>query len=201
MARLIRELIFSTNLLLILLAVSALIITLLIFQIATKRNFGIVMEKSFAILYIFLSPHVNLPPFNYLHFINIATPDGGNMSQIPYVFYPWLIFVLSGRFISFLKNQLVESLSYLFLNNPGFSLYCMLPILSSMWSIVPDITLKSGLAFTGFTIFGFYVAARYEWRELSSLVRWGYTSVGIVSVLRYPNVGKEFAGITSHKNA
>ncbi|MDP8935970.1 MAG: O-antigen ligase family protein, partial [Cyanobacteriota bacterium] len=29
----------------------------------------------------------------------------------------------------------------------------------------------------------------------------GYTSVGIVSVLRNPNVGREFAGITSHKNS
>jgi O-antigen ligase len=62
-------------------------------------------------------------------------------------------------------------------------------------------TLKSGMAFTGFTVVCFYVGARYEWDKLSGLVRWGYTSIGIVSVLRNPNVGREFAGITSHKNS
>lgn len=201
MARLIRELIFGNNLLLALLAISALIITLLIFQIATKRNFGIAMEKSFAILYVFISCHVNIPPFNYLHFINLAATEGGTISQLPYVFYPWLVFVLAGRFVDFIKTKFVESLSYLVIRNPCFALYCMLPLLSSMWSLVPDITLKAGLAFTGFTIFSFYVGARYEWRELSSLVRWGYTSVAIVSVLRNPTVAREFAGITSHKNS
>jgi exopolysaccharide production protein ExoQ len=201
MARMIKELILGDSLLLTLLAVAGLIITLLIFQIATKRNFGLNLEKWFAILYIFISPHVNIPPFNYLHFINIASTDGGNISQLPFVFYPWILLVLCSRFVIFFKNQLIESLSYLLIVNPGFSLYCMLPILSSMWSLVPDVTLKSGLAFTGFTIFGFYIGARYEWRELSGLMRWGYTSIGIVSFLQRPNVGKEFAGITSHKNS
>jgi exopolysaccharide production protein ExoQ len=201
MARMIKDLILNDSLLLTLLAVAGLIITLLIFQIATKRNIGLNFEKWFAILYIFISPHVNTPPFNYLHFINIASTDGGNISRLPFVFYPWILLVLCSRFVSFFKNQLVESLSYVFLRNPGFSLYCMLPILSSLWSLVPDITLKTGLAFTGFTIFGFYIGARYEWRELSGLVRWGYTSIGIVSVLKNPNVVKEFAGITSHKNS
>jgi exopolysaccharide production protein ExoQ len=201
MARMIRELIFSNNLLLFLLGVAGLFITLLIFQIATKRNFGLAFEKWFAISYIFISPHVNIPPFNYLHFINIAATDDSTISKLPYVFYPWIIFVLCGRFIDFIKNKLVESLSFLLLRNPCFSLYCLLPIISPLWSLVPDLTLKAGMAFTGFTIIAFYVGARYEWRELSDLLRWGYTSIGIVSVLRYPNVGKEFAGITSHKNS
>lgn len=80
-------------------------------------------------------------------------------------------------------------------------MYCLLPITSTLWSLVPDITLKAGIAFTGFTIFIFYLGARYEWPELSVLLRWGYTSIGIVSVLLHPNVGKGFAGITNHKNA
>ncbi len=75
-------------------------------------------------------------------------------------------------------------------------MYCLLPITSTLWSLVPDITLKAGIAFTGFTIFIFYLGAGYEWPELSVLLRWGYTSIGIVSVLLHPNVGKGFAGIT-----
>ena len=201
MARLIKELILSNNLLLIILGLSGLAITLFIFQIASKKNLGVTFEKWFAVLYIFISPHVNVPPFNYLHFINLTATDGSSVSQLPFVFYPWIMFVLCGRVISFFKFKFVEGLSFLVLRNPCFSVYCLLPITSTLWSLVPDITLKSGMAFTAFTVVGFYVGARYEWDELSGLVRWGYTSVGIVSVLRNPNVGREFAGITSHKNS
>jgi O-antigen ligase len=197
----IKDLILSNNLLLLILGIAGLIITLLIFQIATKRNFGLAFEKWFAILYIFISPHVNIPPFNYLHFVNVTETDGSAISQLPFIFYPWIVFILCGRFITFFKNQLVEGLSFLLMRNPCFSLYCLLPIISPLWSLVPDITLRAGMAFTGFTIVGFYVGARYEWRELSGLVRWSYTLIGIVSVLRYPNVGREFSGITSHKNS
>ena len=201
MARMIKDLILSNDLLLLILGIAGLMITLLIFQIATKRNFGLAFEKWFAILYIFISPHVNIPPFNYLHFVNVTETDGSAISQLPFVFYPWIVFVLCGRFITFFKNQLVEGLSFLLMRNPCFSLYCLLPIISPLWSLVPDITLRAGMAFTGFTIVGFCVGARYEWRELSGLVRWSYTLIGIVSVLRYPNVGREFSGITSHKNS
>lgn len=201
MARLIKELILSTNLLLIILGLSGLIFTLFLFQIASKRNLGVTFEKWFAVLYIFISPHVNVPPFNYLHFINITATDGSIVSQLPFVFYPWIMFVLCGRIVNFLKKNFVEGLSFLLLRNPCFFLYTWLPITSTLWSLVPDITLKAGMAFTGFTIICFYVGARYEWDELSGLVRWGYTSIGIVSFLRDPNVGREFAGITSHKNS
>lgn len=201
MARMIRELIFGNTYLLYLLACVAAMVTILIFQLASQKKIGLIWEKWFAVCFIFVSPHVNLPPFNYLHFINLAEPGDSNVAKLPWVFYPWVIFVLSGRFISFFKNQFVEALSFLVSRNPSFSLYCLLPITSTLWSLVPEITLKSGIAFTGFTIFSFYVGARYEWRELSGLLRWGYTSLAIVSVLRDPSVGREFAGITSHKNA
>jgi O-antigen ligase len=201
MAKIIKELILSNNLLLIILGVSGLMITLFIFQIASKKIIGITFEKWFAILYIFISPHVNVPPFNYMHFINLTDADGGAIKQLPFVFYPWIMFVLCGRFISFFKNQFVEGLSLLLLRNPCFPLYCLLPITSTLWSLAPDITLKAGMAFTGFTVVAFYIGARYEWHELSALLRWGYTSIGIVSFLRHPNVGREFAGITSHKNS
>ena len=57
-----------------------------------------------------------------------------------------VMLVLSGRFISFFKNQLVESLSFLLSRNLSFSLYCLLPITSTLWSLVPEITLKATLA-------------------------------------------------------
>ena len=201
MARLIKDIILYNNLLLTILGVSGLIITLFIFQIATKRNLGITFEKWFAVLYIFISPHVNIPPFNYLHFINLTETEPSTIGKLPFVFYPWIVFILCGRFIDFFKHKFVESLSLLLLRNPGFSLYCLLPVTSTLWSLAPDITLKAGMAFTGFTIVGFYIGARYDWHELSGLVRWGYTSIGIVSFLRFPRITREFSGITSHKNS
>jgi O-antigen ligase len=200
MARMIRELIFGNSLLLALFASVALLSTIVIFQLAANKKLGLLWEKWFAVFYIFISPKVTLVPFNYLHLAGLASIDGSNVSQLPWVFYPWVILVLSGRFISFFKNQFVEALSFLVLRNPGFLVYCLLPITSTLWSLVPDITLKAGIAFTAFTIFNFYLGARYEWPELSVLLRWGYTSIGIVSVLLHPNVGKEFQGITIHKN-
>jgi len=201
MARMIRELIFGNDLLLALFASVALLSTILIFQFAANKRLGLLWEKWFAVFYIFLCPQLTMPPFNYLHFASLASEQGGNVSQLPWVFYPWVILVLSGRVISFFKNQFVEALSFLVLRNPGFSVYCLLPITSTLWSLVPEITLKAGIAFTGFTIFSFYLGARYEWPELSVLLRWGYTSIGMVSFLLKPNVAKEFAGLTRHKNA
>jgi len=201
MARMIRELIFGNSLLLALLASVALLSTIVIFQLAANKKLGLVWEKWFAVFYIFVSPRLNQVPFNYLHFASLASTDGSNVAQLPWVFYPWVILVLSGRLISFFKNQFVEALSFLVLRNPGFLVYCLLPITSTLWSLVPEITLKAGIAFTFFTIFSFYLGARYEWPELSALLRWGYTSIAIVSVLLDPNVGREFDGITYHKNA
>ncbi|MEG3851419.1 O-antigen ligase family protein, partial [Microcoleus sp. herbarium13] len=171
MARLIKELILTNNLLLVIFGISGLIITLILFQIATKKNLGITFEKWFAILYIFISPHVNIPPFNYLHFINLTETDGSTIAKLPFVFYPWIVFVLCGRFLFFLRHKFVEGLSLLLFRNPAFSLYCLLPLTSTLWSLVPDITLRAGMAFTGFTVVCFYVGARYEWHELSGLVR------------------------------
>ena len=200
MARMIRELIFGNNLLLALLASVALISTIVIFQLAANKKVGLLWEKWFAFFYIFVAPQVTLVPFNYLHLSNLGSSGGSSLSLIPWFFYPWVMLVLSGRFISFFKNQFVKSLSLLILRNPTFSVYCLLPITSTLWSLVPDITLKAGIGFTGFTIFNFYLGARYEWPQLSALLRWGYLSIGIVSVLLNPSVGKEFAGITVHKN-
>jgi len=201
MARIIRELILGNTLLLALLVSVALISTMVIFQLAANKKLGLVWEKWFGVFYIFIAPQVTLVPFNYLHLSNLGSTSGSSLSLISWFFYPWVMLVLSGRVISFFKNQFVEALSFLVLRNPGFSVYCLLPLTSTLWSLVPDITLKVGIAFTGFTIFNFYLGARYEWPQLSGLLRWGYTSIGIVSVLLQPSVGKGFAGITNHKNA
>jgi hypothetical protein len=136
MARLIKELILSNNLLLTIFGLSGLTITLFIFQIASKKKLGVTFEKWFAVLYIFISPHVNVPPFNYLHFINITATDGSSVSQLPFVFYPWIMFVLCGRVISFFKIKFVEGLSFLVLRNPWF--FAVLFATNNIHTVVPS---------------------------------------------------------------
>jgi hypothetical protein len=110
MARMIRELIFGNNLLLALLASVALISTIVIFQLAANKKVGLLWEKWFAFFYIFVAPQVTLVPFNYLHLSNLGSTSGSNLSLIPWVFYPWVILVLSGRFISFFQKSICRSL-------------------------------------------------------------------------------------------
>lgn len=53
------------------------IATLLLFQLASNKKIGLAFEKSFASLYIFLSPFLTQTPFNYLHFVNLKYAEGG----------------------------------------------------------------------------------------------------------------------------
>ena len=70
--------------------------------------------------------------------------------------------------------------------NPFFLLYTLLPSLSTLWSLVPEEMLRAGLAFSGFTAFGFYLAAQYKWDDLSRFWRWGYTALGLASFIMKP---------------
>jgi exopolysaccharide production protein ExoQ len=51
--------------------------TLLLFQLASRKKIGLALEKTFAGLYILISPSLTQTPFNYLHFINFQNPQGG----------------------------------------------------------------------------------------------------------------------------
>jgi len=86
MARLIKELILNSSWLLTIFGLSGLMITLFIFQIASKKKLGVTFEKWFAVLYIFISPHVNVPPFNYMHFINLTATDGSSCQSASFCF-------------------------------------------------------------------------------------------------------------------
>lgn len=53
----------------------------------------------------------------------------------------------------------------------------------------------------GTTIFAVYLCNQYNWSELSSLLRWSYVAVAILSLLLKPPRGDEWAGILYSKNA
>ncbi|MEG5047942.1 O-antigen ligase family protein [Microcoleus sp. B4-C1] len=195
-----RELILgSSSLTLMLLAIVGMA-TILLFQFASYKKIGLALEKSFAGLYIFISPFLIQPPFNYLHFVNLKDPEGGILKLIPYFFYPWVVLILISRIKIFMSN-FIDIIAKILIMNPFFLLYILLPLLSTLWSLVPEETLRASLAFSGFTAFGFYIAAQYKWEDLSRFWRWGYTAIGLASFVIKPPGAGDFVGLTQSKNS
>ncbi|MEG4985459.1 hypothetical protein QUB08_06730 [Microcoleus sp. BR0-C5] len=166
-----RELILGSCSLTWMLVAIVAIATILLFQFASYKKIGLALEKSFAGLYIFISPFLTQPPFNYLHFVNLKDPEGGILKLIPYFFYPWVVFILIS-IVKIFSSNFIENFSEILIINPFFLLYTLVPLLSTLWSIVPEETLRAGLAFSGFTAFGFYIASQYKWEDLSRFWRW-----------------------------
>ena len=80
--------------------------------------------------------------------------------MLPYFFYKWIVLILFSRFKA-LGSNFIDFFAKVLIMNPFFLLYILLPSLSTLWSIVPDVTLRAGIAFSVFTAFGFYLAAQY----------------------------------------
>jgi exopolysaccharide production protein ExoQ len=199
--RILKELILSNSLFIWMLIAIFAIATLLLFQLASRKKIGFALEKTFAGFYIFLSPFITQTPFNYLHFTNLQQINGNILNMLPYFFYPWIVLTLFSRFKAF-GSKFIDFFIKVLIVNPFFILYTLLPSLSTLWSLVPDVTLRAGLAFSAFTAFGFYIAAQYKWDDLSRFWRWAYTAVGLASfIMRPPGSGGEFVGLTQSKNA
>ncbi|MEG4055952.1 MULTISPECIES: O-antigen ligase family protein [unclassified Microcoleus] len=196
----VKELILGTSSLTWMLIAIVAIVTLLLFQFASYKKVGLALEKSFAGLYIFISPFLTQPPFNYLHFVNLKDPEGGILKLIPYFFYPWVVLILTSR-VKVFSSNFIEIFAKILRMNPFFLLYTLLPLLSTLWSLVPEETLRAGLAFSGFTAFGFYIAAQYKWEDLSRFWRWGYTAIGLASFVMKPPGAGDFVGLTQSKNS
>src|SRR4028118_2399636 len=164
-AAMLKELILGNSLFIWMLIAIVAIATLLLFQLASRKKTGFALEKTFAGFYIFNSPFITQTPFNYLHLTSLQDTSGSILSMLPYFFYPWIVLILFSRFKAFGSN-FIDCFAKVLIMNPFFLLYILLPSLSTLWSLVPDITLRAGLAFSVFTAFGFYIAARSEERRV-----------------------------------
>lgn len=83
-------------------------------------------------------------------------------------------------------------------------------VISILWSVVPELTLRRGVALGGTTLFAAYVAARYSMSELLRLLAWALGIAALLSLLfalALPSYGiyidprgEAWAGIYWHKN-
>jgi O-antigen ligase len=63
---------------------------------------------------------------------------------------------------------------------------------SMLWSIEPDVTIRRGVALCFTMLFGLYLGARYDWRELLTLLAGVFTALAVGSLLAalgFPRIG------------
>lgn len=68
-------------------------------------------------------------------------------------------------------------------------------LFSVLWSTVPTVTLRGGVALIGTTLFGAYLAARFDFREQLRLLAWALgigAALSVVVALSLPSYGVEF---------
>jgi hypothetical protein len=130
-ARMLKELILGNSSLTWMLIAILVMATLLLFQLASRKKIGLALEKTFACLYIFISPFLTQTPFNYLHFINLQDPKGGILKMLPYFFYPWVVLILFTRIKAF-GSKFIDFFAKVLSMNPFFLLYTLLPSLSTL---------------------------------------------------------------------
>lgn len=84
-------------------------------------------------------------------------------------------------------------------------------LISILWSAEPEATLRRGIALIGTTLFGIYLATRYNWDELLRLLAWSLGIAALLSLvfaLALPSYGIQtdefrgtaWRGIFTHKN-
>ena len=94
--------------------------------------------------------------------------------------------------------------------HPPVTLITLLAVASAAWSVAPGITLRRGAALAATTLFGLWLAARFERRELVGLVATAFAVAAVLSLLAgvaLPELGRDAAfegawrGVFGHKNA
>jgi exopolysaccharide production protein ExoQ len=104
----------------------------------------------------------------------------------------------------------LERFIYVSTREPLLLLLVGIALLSVLWSVAPEVTLRRGFALLGTTMFGAYLAMRFSLREQLRLLAWALGIAALLSLvfaLALPSYGvmsdargEAFRGIYSQKN-
>lgn len=114
-------------------------------------------------------------------------PDVAAADENIFLRYLWLPFyglVLAGLFMAG-RNALSA-----IVRSPMLMMLCAMSLLSTLWSIAPDVSIRRGVAVTATTLLGVYVAARFDWRDglrLIAGVWFGLLAATLISGVIAPN--------------
>jgi exopolysaccharide production protein ExoQ len=129
--------------------------------------------------------------------------DGNRLAQAAYVG----VYGMTCLFIVMRLDRFV----YVSTREPILLLLIGIAVISVLWSVAPEITLRRSLALVGTTLFGVYLAMRFSLREQLRLLAWALGIAALLSVVlavALPDYGvmssprgDALQGIYSQKNA
>jgi exopolysaccharide production protein ExoQ len=160
-------------------------------------------EKVFVVVVILLSTGALLPLLHRETSAILDVIQGDRRSQIVWAsVYGITILLVAMRWRQVAYTATRDKLLLLLLG---------IAIVSVLWSVAPELTLRRSVALVGTTLFGAYLATRYSTNELLRLLAWALGIVVLLSIvfaLALPSYGiytdprgEAWRGIYWHKNA
>lgn len=134
------------------------------------------LEKVYLVISLYLTTGALLPLILFGGEENQAVAEQGSpvMQGLWLFIYSILFVLILRRRKQFIKNICSAKLLLLLI---AFS------IVSSLWSIAPDITVRRSLALLCTTSLGGYIATRYTFEEWLELITWTFITVIVTSVI------------------
>lgn len=203
-----KELLLGNPLYLLLLALISITYIFLLFHFVShnKKTYWI-FKKGCAIAFFLVLPELTISPLKDMNLGILADPVTPLriMGVFQVALYSIYIFVISFEIRYFIKN-IVTIASELLRQNPFIWALITLSVLSTAWSVTPMTSLQAAVILVIQSFFAVYFATQFDWRELSSILRWSLTLLGVVSAfyaIAKPEIGmawKGWQGIVGHPN-
>lgn len=196
--------ILLTPLNILLIACSALIFFLLIFNWTAKRKNQLMLEKIFYIYFIFVTNQLTLGQFVRLNPSFVGSLEF-NLSSV-YSLLNIAIYALVALFVNISSREFWRNALFMFVANPFLGVIIFIACLSPSWSISEELTLRQSIVFFFFCGIASHIASRYDWSQITSVMRWSHTILLVWSTyyaLAKPSIGvapKGWQGILNHPN-
>lgn len=160
---------------------------LALFQLAKNKRFALFLENIAEYVFLVIISGANFFPLDRLDPSDLGDPEKGFYSGLLLVIVYALFFILFRG----TRKQLLHNFGFLF-RQPVLGIYFGIIIFSVFWSENPEATLRATLGILFISIFAVHFARKYEWRDLSRLLRWNSTLIAIYSIFSaalIPSVG------------
>ncbi len=160
---------------------------LVLFNFTKNRRFAFFLERIAECVFFVIISGANFFPFDRLDPSDIGDPEKGLFSALLLLITYALFFILFRGS----RKQLFNNFSYLF-KQPILGIYIGIICFSVFWSANQEATLRAIAGLLFFSIFAVHFARKYNWQELSRLLRWNSTFIAIYSVftaLFVPSIG------------
>ncbi|MGK7907174.1 MAG: O-antigen ligase family protein [Synechococcus sp.] len=162
------------------------------------------LEKPFAVVAMF----VYSDPIFRLVFLDGGLSGVVNEPAYNKVMQPLLLIIYGITLYYFYKCR--EQFKPLVSKGWVVWLMLLIPILSTLWSVYPVITLRRSFALFNTSLFGIYLATRYSLPEILNLLKWTFVVIiaaSLTFIVALPDLGKHvrlhvgaFRGVFGHKN-